>query len=111
MVFALRNAFPSLQIVGEEGELAAPSSEDQVACDVDAASLPPLAVPEELKRLEWEHLVLWMDPLDGTKRFAAKKYDEVSVLLGISYKQRAVAGVVHLPFLGDHGATYWGALL
>jgi 3'(2'), 5'-bisphosphate nucleotidase len=53
-------------------------------------------------------LVLWIDPLDGTKKFAAKQFDEVSVLIGISYDKRPIAGVMHLPFHGEHGTTFWG---
>lgn len=105
MVFALRRAFPKLRIVGEEGELAAPAAEDRVECSSAASALP--ALPDT--PVDWESLVVWMDPLDGTKRFAAGKFDEVSVLLGITVDQRPVAGVVHLPFLGKHGTTFWGA--
>lgn len=108
MMHALRRAFPALRIVGEEGELEPPEARDRVDCDLPAAALPALDVPAELRALDWSELVLWMDPLDGTKRFAAAKYDEVSVLLGLSYRKRAVAGVVHLPFAGKSGATYWG---
>ncbi|RLN58742.1 hypothetical protein BBJ29_004214 [Phytophthora kernoviae] len=107
IITALREAFPQLQIVGEEGELAPPASEDVVQCDLHA--LDAVEFEEAQNRvLEWNNLVLWVDPLDGTKRFAAKKFDEVSVLIGITYKQRPIAGVVHLPFHGKHGVTYWG---
>ncbi|RLM96881.1 hypothetical protein BBO99_00006813 [Phytophthora kernoviae] len=110
IITALREAFPQLQIVGEEGELAPPASEDVVQCDLHALDAVEFEGGEEAQNrvLEWNNLVLWVDPLDGTKRFAAKKFDEVSVLIGITYKQRPIAGVVHLPFHGKHGVTYWG---
>ncbi|KAG7398783.1 Protein of unknown function (DUF1679) [Phytophthora boehmeriae] len=110
IITALREAFPQLQIVGEEGELAPPEPEDVVQCDLHALDAVAFKGGEEVKNqvLEWNDLVLWVDPLDGTKRFAAKKFDEVSVLIGITYKQRPIAGVVHLPFHGQHGVTFWG---
>ncbi|RLN64551.1 hypothetical protein BBJ28_00009497 [Nothophytophthora sp. Chile5] len=110
LIHALRQAYPLLQIVGEEGELAPPEAEDVVACDLHALDRVAFEGGEaaQQRALDWSDLVLWVDPLDGTKRFAAKKFDEVSVLIGVAYKQRPIAGVVHLPFHGEHGVTYWG---
>ncbi|RLN62445.1 hypothetical protein BBJ28_00005403 [Nothophytophthora sp. Chile5] len=110
LIHALRQAYPLLQIVGEEGELAPPGPEDVVACDLHALDRVAFEGGEAAQQrvLDWNDLVLWVDPLDGTKRFAAKKFDEVSVLIGIAYKQRPIAGIVHLPFHGKHGVTYWG---
>ncbi|KAG2771194.1 hypothetical protein PC129_g22231 [Phytophthora cactorum] len=105
IIYALREAFPHLTIVGEEGELAPPAPEDVVQCDIKA--LDDVTFDGD-DALNLDDLVLWVDPLDGTKRFADKMYDEVSVLIGITYKMRPIAGVVHLPFHGKHGVTYWG---
>ncbi|CAI5717964.1 unnamed protein product [Peronospora effusa] len=110
IIYALRKAFPQLTIVGEEGELGPPAPEDVVQCDLKALDDVTFDGGDDVQNLvlNWKDLVLWVDPLDGTKRFAAKMYNEVSVLIGISYKQRPIAGVVHLPFHGKHGITYWG---
>ncbi|KAE9174692.1 hypothetical protein PF004_g26595 [Phytophthora fragariae] len=110
IIHALREAYPQLTIVGEEGELAPPAPEDVVQCDLHALDDVEFDGGDDVQNrsLDWSDLVLWVDPLDGTKRFAAKLYDEVSVLIGITYKQRPIAGVVHLPFHGEHGVTYWG---
>ncbi|KAF1323979.1 Bisphosphate nucleotidase, partial [Globisporangium splendens] len=109
IVHALRSVWPHVQIVGEEGELAQPEPEDVVTADLLVLQTAEFAIPAELEgELDAAHLVLWIDPLDGTKKFAEKKYDEVSVLIGIAYKQRPIAGVMHLPFIGEHGTTYWG---
>ncbi|ETL77717.1 hypothetical protein L917_21356 [Phytophthora nicotianae] len=105
IIYALREAFPQITIVGEEGELAPPAPEDAVQCDLQALDSVTFDGDDTLN---WDDLVLWVDPLDGTKRFADKMYDEVSVLIGITYKMRPIAGVVHLPFHGKHGVTYWG---
>uniref|UniRef100_M4B367 3'(2'),5'-bisphosphate nucleotidase n=1 Tax=Hyaloperonospora arabidopsidis (strain Emoy2) TaxID=559515 RepID=M4B367_HYAAE len=119
IIHALRHSFPHVTIVGEEGELGPPNAEDQVNCDLHAldnvlfSNTREDATKEDTSNclLDWSELVLWVDPLDGTKRFAAGTYDEVSVLIGIAYKQRPLAGIVHLPFQGKHGTTYWGKTL
>ncbi|TDH71704.1 hypothetical protein CCR75_002489 [Bremia lactucae] len=106
IIYALRHAFPQLTIVGEEGELASPASQDVVHCDLQV--LDAVVDLSDHEAFDWNDLVVWVDPLDGTKRFAAEIYDEVSVLIGITYQMRPIAGVVHLPFHGKCGVTYWG---
>ncbi|KAJ0401365.1 hypothetical protein ATCC90586_000972 [Pythium insidiosum] len=86
MIHALRHVWPHVRIIGEEG-------------DLDHA--------DEADRLPAADVVVWIDPLDGTKKFAEKKFDEVSVLLGIALRERPIAGVMHLPFDSD-GVTLWG---
>lgn len=109
IIYALRHVWPHVQIVGEEGELAQPESEDVVVADLSVLKHAAFSLPAELDgELDANHVVLWIDPLDGTKKFAEKKYDEVSVLIGIAYKKRPIAGVMHLPFIGEFGTTYWG---
>ncbi|TMW55701.1 hypothetical protein Poli38472_010583 [Pythium oligandrum] len=109
MIHALRQQWPHLLIVGEEGELAQPDAIDAVHADLSVLQDVELSIPHEWSgELDPKELVVWIDPLDGTKKFAEKKYDEVSVLLGIAYHRRPIAGVMHLPFHGDHGVTYWG---
>jgi 3'(2'), 5'-bisphosphate nucleotidase len=39
-----------------------------------------------------------LDPIDGTKEFTMGNLDAVTVLLGISVRGKAIAGVVHTPF-------------
>ena len=34
--------------------------------------------------------------------------EHVTVLIGVSYKERPVGGVVHQPFYGPSGRTVWG---
>lgn len=44
---------------------------------------------------------VWIvDPIDGTKEFVAKN-DEFCVNIGLSYKQRAVLGVILIPVTGE----------
>jgi len=50
-------------------------------------------------------LVLWVDPLDGTKEFTEGIKEAVTCLIGISYKGRPIAGIVNRPFVNQ---TIWG---
>ncbi|XP_052827395.1 3'(2'),5'-bisphosphate nucleotidase 1 isoform X2 [Octopus bimaculoides] len=45
-----------------------------------------------------EEIIVWVDPLDGTKEFTQGLLDHVTVLIGISVNGSAVAGVVYQPY-------------
>uniref|UniRef100_A0A915AFS6 3'(2'),5'-bisphosphate nucleotidase n=1 Tax=Parascaris univalens TaxID=6257 RepID=A0A915AFS6_PARUN len=71
--------------------------------------------PVELREVNVDDVVVWVDPLDGTSEFAQANRDgspllqQVTVLIGISYKGRSVAGVIHQPYWGENqiGRTIW----
>uniref|UniRef100_F1KW65 3'(2'),5'-bisphosphate nucleotidase 1 n=1 Tax=Ascaris suum TaxID=6253 RepID=F1KW65_ASCSU len=71
--------------------------------------------PKELRQVNVDDVVVWVDPLDGTSEFAQAARDgspllqQVTVLIGISYKGRSVAGVIHQPYWGENqiGRTIW----
>ncbi|EQC27656.1 hypothetical protein SDRG_14564 [Saprolegnia diclina VS20] len=105
IVESLRAHFGStLQIVGEEGVLEPPMPEDVMTPDTTlvAGSYAALAAAD---------LIVWIDPLDGTRKFTEQAYDQVSVLIGLSHKGRPLVGVMHLPFVGSLGTTYYGGPL
>uniref|UniRef100_A0A914D353 3'(2'),5'-bisphosphate nucleotidase 1 n=1 Tax=Acrobeloides nanus TaxID=290746 RepID=A0A914D353_9BILA len=70
--------------------------------------------PEVLRSIKEEDVVVWVDPLDGTSEFAqaaktkSPLLSQVTVLIGISYKGEAVAGVIHQPYYEGKGRTIWG---
>ncbi|ETV67948.1 hypothetical protein H257_15928 [Aphanomyces astaci] len=104
IVESLRRHFgPDLIIVGEEGNLDAPAEDDVMVPCTTLLTHDPFPV-------ELADVVVWVDPLDGTRKFTEKQYDHVSVLLGISYRGRPIAGVMHQPFVGQAGGgtTYYG---
>nr|XP_058895861.1 3'(2'),5'-bisphosphate nucleotidase 1 isoform X4 [Kogia breviceps] len=45
-----------------------------------------------------EELVVWVDPLDGTKEYTEGLLDNVTVLIGIAYEGKAIAGVINQPY-------------
>ncbi|VDK85644.1 unnamed protein product [Litomosoides sigmodontis] len=69
---------------------------------------------DEVRKITSNDVVIWVDPLDGTYELVAAEGDisrqqEVTVLIGVSYQGRPVAGVIHQPFWGTNaiGRTVW----
>lgn len=68
----------------------------------------------DLRSIKEEDVVIWVDPLDGTSEFAQSAktmsplLQQVTVLIGITYKGKAIAGVIHQPYYEDKGRTIWG---
>lgn len=107
LVGSLSKLFPSLTIIGEEGEQHFDSTFTPYPAKLDL--LNSIEFPHEYATIPIEDLVLWIDPLDGTKEYTVGNTDGVTILLGISSKktERAVAGIIYQPF---RGRTVWGAL-
>jgi 3'(2'), 5'-bisphosphate nucleotidase len=63
--------------------------------------------PEELRCVPSEELLLWIDPLDGTGEFIRKKFDSVTIMIGVSWKGFPIAGVIHQPHTNS---TVWGVV-
>ncbi|VBB31869.1 unnamed protein product [Acanthocheilonema viteae] len=69
---------------------------------------------DEVRQITSDDVVIWVDPLDGTYELVAaegniSRQQEVTVLIGVSYQGRPVAGVIHQPFWGINtvGRTIW----
>ena len=122
IISELRSSFPNdkLTIVGEEdipeekveGELKKLPIFDTVL-DI----LEKKGCPSALTDVKANDVVIWIDPLDGTSEFTQGLLDHVTVLIGISVRGQAVAGVVHQPYFGyedktksaeNLGRTAWG---
>ncbi|XP_066532243.1 3'(2'),5'-bisphosphate nucleotidase 1 isoform X1 [Hoplias malabaricus] len=135
---SLSRRFPKITIIGEEDLPSETVEEDLIETgQYDVILQKPC--PEEYSTLKEEELVVWVDPLDGTKEYteAAKLLDgpvivqkrfqnhtapirlldHVTVLIGIAYRGKAIAGVINQPFynyqMGEDaalGRTLWGIL-
>lgn len=113
---SLSRRFPKLTIIGEE-ELPAQEVPEDLIEKGQAEEILQKGCPEEFKTLKEEELVVWVDPLDGTKEYTEGLLDNVTVLIGIAYGGRAIAGVINQPFYNYQlgagaalGRTIWGVL-
>jgi 3'(2'), 5'-bisphosphate nucleotidase len=96
-----RKAFgPDLAIVGEEDPPGEVSKDKRVEEELEAEDVLPAdyVIPEELSSLVLADIIIFIDPLDGTREFVEGRLGAVQSLLGVAYRGRAVAGVVGLPF-------------
>ncbi|CAH8624026.1 unnamed protein product [Heterobilharzia americana] len=95
VVQSLRKVFPGLHIIGEEGDLDpgnVPES-SELSPEVLKHQCPP-----QLNSLSMDDIVVWVDPLDGTKEFTEGLLEYVTVLIGVSAGGKPVGGVVAQPF-------------
>lgn len=112
IVSSLLGMYPNLDIVGEEDE--------SVDVDMDAKQVlndelflmdnPRLAfhLPRELaedddleeppEELDMSEVVVFVDPLDGTREFVEGRLDNVQCLIGLVYRGVPLMGVLGLPF-------------
>ncbi|XP_008311696.1 3'(2'),5'-bisphosphate nucleotidase 1 isoform X2 [Cynoglossus semilaevis] len=113
---SLSRRFPKITIIGEE-ELPCEEVREDLVENGQNEEILQKKCPPEYSELTEEELVVWVDPLDGTKEYTEGLLDNVTVLIGIAYGGRAIAGVINQPFynyqLGTGatlGRTMWGML-
>ncbi|XP_028997551.1 3'(2'),5'-bisphosphate nucleotidase 1 isoform X3 [Betta splendens] len=111
---SLSKRFPKITIIGEEDLPVEEVSGDLMETGQEEEILHK-PCPAEYRELKEEEIVVWVDPLDGTKEYTEGLLDNVTVLIGIAYGGRAIAGVINQPFynyqLGEGaalGRTIWG---
>ncbi|KAM9420890.1 3'(2'),5'-bisphosphate nucleotidase 1 isoform 1-T1 [Salvelinus alpinus] len=148
---SLSKSFPKITIIGEE-DLPEEAIKEDLIESGQSEDILQKSCPAEYSALKEEELVVWVDPLDGTKEYteaAAKCFylpnqmrhtgsdaqllgtairmlkcchmmsgllDHVTVLIGIAYGGKAIAGVINQPFFNyqlgtesaDMGRTLWG---
>lgn len=111
---SLSRRFPKLTIIGEE-ELPSEEVKEELIENGQSEEILQKTCPPEYSELKEEELVVWVDPLDGTKEYTEGLLDNVTVLIGIAHKGRAIAGVINQPFYNYQlgagavlGRTIWG---
>ncbi|CAJ0608468.1 unnamed protein product [Cylicocyclus nassatus] len=112
IVKSLSERFNGIHIIGEE-DIHADSDTVENTFSADVLRVED-EISTDLKSIKPEEVVVWVDPLDGTSEvaFAVKNKDEtlleqVTVLIGIAYRGRPVAGVIHQPYHKGSGRTIW----
>ncbi len=111
IVSSLLKSFPSLRIIGEEDD-SVERDDEMESCSVvlnldleldfqtvfQNSKLP--VVPDEL---DLDDIVVYVDPLDGTREFVEGRLDNVQCLVGACYKNIPVMGAIGLPFNNTAG--------
>ncbi|EGT38214.1 hypothetical protein CAEBREN_32773 [Caenorhabditis brenneri] len=112
IVQSLQRHFHDIKIIGEEEDTTA-CPELEMGFNEDVL-LSDRLMSNELKEIKENEVVVWVDPLDGTSEVAlAVKnknlalLEQVTVLIGIAYKGRPVAGIIHQPYHSTSGRTVW----
>ena len=101
IVSSLLKKYPNLCIIGEEDEsvevdkgMSQDLKQDLDLCfEYGAGEHFPLPVS-----LDMEDLVVYVDPLDGTREFVEGRFDNVQCLIGLCYRGRPLLGAIGLPF-------------
>ena len=58
-----------------------------------------------------DEMVIWIDPLDGTKGFTEGHMHHITSMIGVSIHNRPRIGLIHKPFYNEflsQGRTYFG---
>ncbi|XP_036405888.1 3'(2'),5'-bisphosphate nucleotidase 1 [Megalops cyprinoides] len=113
---SLSRQFPKVTIIGEE-DLPPETVEEDLIENGQHEEILQKPCPAEYSSVREEELVVWVDPLDGTKEYTEGLLDHVTVLIGIAYNGKAIAGVINQPFFNYQlgadatlGRTLWGML-
>ncbi|KAJ6633404.1 3'(2'),5'-bisphosphate nucleotidase 1 [Pseudolycoriella hygida] len=114
IIASLTKQFPNIKIIGEEGQsdlCNIPS--EWLVMEQDAEFLKNSCPNKYLTLTEeqFDSVVVWVDPLDGTTEYTQGFLEHVTVLIGISVNEEAVGGIIHQPYYKngeDIGRTIWG---
>lgn len=105
IVSSLLSKYSNLHIVGEEDESVAVDPASKVELDDTLLSrcefyLPPSVgeVEEPPSELDVNEIVVYVDPLDGTREFVEGRLDNVQSLVGLCWRGRPLMGAIGLPF-------------
>ncbi len=116
---SLRTSFPKANLYGEEEddpqEVVPP---DWIEKGLEQSVLQMSdKLPEDLKNVKEEDIVVWVDPLDGTAEYTQGLLDHVTVLIGICVRGQAVGGVMYQPYYNYKagpaatlGRAIWGLI-
>ncbi|CAJ0944222.1 unnamed protein product [Ranitomeya imitator] len=92
-----RETFPLLTIIGEEDLPSEEISEELIETG-QSEEILKVTFPSQYNSIKEEELVVWVDPLDGTKEYTEGLLDHVTVLIGIAHEGKAIAGVINQPY-------------
>lgn len=99
IIGALTNSYGShLNIVGEEdGDANARPKKDEQKLKECCFEFKKMDEVEDVE-VRVGDLVVFVDPVDGTREFIEERYHNCQCLIGVAHKGKAVVGVVGIPF-------------
>ncbi|CAH2254131.1 3 (2),5 -bisphosphate nucleotidase 1 [Pelobates cultripes] len=113
---SLARKFPQITLIGEE-DLPLEEVDEELFETGYSEEILKHTCPNQYSNIKEEDLVVWVDPLDGTKEYTEGLLDHVTILIGIAYEGKAIAGVINQPYYnyqaGNNavlGRTIWGVL-
>lgn len=114
IIASLSKQYSNLKIIGEEGSQDLSNVPPEfIVTEMDQNFLSQYKCPESFKNIAENDLVVWVDPLDGTSEYVHGFLEHVTVLIGISFRESAIGGIIHQPYFkcatsGKLGRTIWG---
>ncbi|XP_011504138.1 PREDICTED: 3'(2'),5'-bisphosphate nucleotidase 1-like isoform X2 [Ceratosolen solmsi marchali] len=107
IVTSLTKQFSDVTIIGEEESSSCEVPTDWVVTEMDQEVLS-INLPTNLENVNASDLCVWVDPLDGTSEYTQGLVEHVTVLIGVAFKDRAIAGVIHQPYFRNSESNSWG---
>ncbi|RDD47348.1 3'(2'),5'-bisphosphate nucleotidase 1 [Trichoplax sp. H2] len=111
IIGSLIRQYPKATIIGEEDLDPNDISPELFSSDASEDVLK-LKCHEKIHSIKEEDVVVWVDPLDGTREFAQGFTDHVTVLIGFAFEGKPIAGIIHQPYYKNSesrlGRTLYG---
>lgn len=112
IIKSLESLFPKAKFCGEEGDLKDEYNDLETTLNEHVLSEAKV-LPDIYHQLKEEDVMIWVDPLDGTKEYTQgpEMNKECTVLIGIAWKGKPIAGVMNQPFFEQNqsfGRYLWG---
>lgn len=112
IIKSLQHSFPKLQFCGEEGDLK-DAYDDIVTSQNEDVLTKSNDLPLDLQSIKEEDLLVWVDPLDGTREYTQGYEDArfVTILIGVAWRGKPIAGVINQPFFKKDADSYLERIL
>mmetsp|Transcript_12214 Transcript_12214/g.17823 ORF Transcript_12214/g.17823 Transcript_12214/m.17823 type:complete len:349 (+) Transcript_12214:329-1375(+) len=106
IVSSLLHKYPNLNIVGEEDESVAQVVDPEKVRELKGELLQKFdwfvggspEIPQPPMELDLTEVIVYVDPLDGTREFVEGRLENVQCLIGCVYRGIPLLGAVGLPF-------------
>lgn len=116
IIASLTKQFPNIKIIGEEGQSDLNNIPAEWLVTEEDSEFLKNSCPKRYQTLtddQFNSIVIWVDPLDGTAEYTQGFLEHVTVLIGVSMNEEAIGGIIHQPYYKRDGhetpgRTIWG---